>query len=133
MPPDMQILVDPGPNETTIEVLIADMARTAVAASMIMQEVEPGVNPAPTFTMTRDAAQHLFDRLHRMGFRPAEAERSSVHRQALDRQFVSDLAMMGAMGKHLDDLREILFRVLDVLAGTTANDCHRTNPPNPNA
>jgi hypothetical protein len=66
------------------------------AVPMQMQEAEPNIVPAPTFAMTREAAQELMDRLWQCGIRPSEGSGSA--------------GQLAATRAHLEDMRALVFK-----------------------
>ena len=73
---------------------------TAYGVKVLMEAKEPGVVVDPTVRISVDEAQTLMDDLWRCGLRPAEGAGSA--------------GAMRAVERHVDDLRKIAFKAMDI-------------------
>lgn len=67
---------------------------------VVFEQVDPNVYHTPSFSLDDTAVQRLFDQLWHSGFRPTEARDPS--------------GQIGAMQRHLEDMRQIAFAKLEV-------------------
>lgn len=80
-----------------IEILIVSEAPgkpRAVATQIVMSEIQDGLQPQPSITLSREKAQHLMDELWHCGLRPTEGHGSA--------------GAFAAQGRHLEDMRKLV-------------------------
>lgn len=73
---------------------------TAYGVKVLMEVKEPGAVVDPTVRISVDEAQTLMDDLWRCGLRPTEGAGSA--------------GAMRAVERHVDDLRKIAFKAMDI-------------------
>lgn len=81
-----------------VDLLVRD--GDAVGVNVVMERKEPGLMVDPTMRISRGAAQMLVDDLWQAGFRPTEGTGSAGSLKATE--------------KHLQDMRKIAFKQLDL-------------------
>ena len=99
----MEIRAIAGPWHDGVDFLIRDKhadGRILVFKNLIAEPIEPGMYQEPTGRITKQAAQVLMDDLWAAGLRPTEGTGSAGSLKATE--------------KHLDDMRRIVAKKLDV-------------------
>ena len=99
----MEIRAISGPWHDGIELLVREKhsdGRISVVKNLTLEAIAPGMYSGPTATVTREAAQVLMDDLWHAGLRPSEGSGSAGSLRATE--------------KHLDDMRRIVAKKLDV-------------------
>lgn len=91
-----------------IQTLMNDVGRSAIGkrAKITWVDHKEGQYAEPTFVMTREKVQAMFNRLWDMGYRPNDRTGSAGHIEAIN--------------KHLEDMRTLVFH---------GNTTHEGNKP----
>jgi len=91
------------PWRQAVELLIMDRSDGTSRVGrciVVAEEMQPGVDYEPSLRISETAAQQLMDDLWACGLRPTEGTGSA--------------GAMAATQKHVDDLRKIVFKTLDI-------------------
>ena len=94
--------VQPWTNGVSIYLAIKGAGSISVCSGLIFTQYQEGeaVTTAESLKLSRPAAQVLLDSLYRAGVRPSQAASEDSERKA--------------MSEHLQDMRQIAFKTLDV-------------------